>query len=54
MAGKEVVQLITLFTIVAAATAKLAIEAFTGGALLGATLYTASRTSKVVRHRVKR
>jgi len=40
--------------LVAVTTAKFAIEAFTGGALLGATLYTASRTNKVVRHRQKR
>jgi hypothetical protein len=47
-------RLFTLFGIVAATAAKVALEAFTGGALLGATLYTASRTNKVVRHRVKR
>ena len=43
----------TLFAVVAATAAKFSIEAFTGGALLGATLYTASRTNRVVRHRVK-
>ena len=45
--------MITLLTAATAVAAKVAIEAFTGGALLGATLYTASRANKVVRHRVK-
>lgn len=43
--------MITFYTAVAAATAISAIEAFTSGVLLGATLYTASRTNKVVKHR---
>jgi hypothetical protein len=44
-------KMITLFTVLAAVSAKVAVEAFTGGALLGTVLYTASRTNKFVRHR---
>ena len=40
--------------LVAVASAKFAIDAFTAGAMLGMTMYTASRTNKVVRHRVKK
>ena len=40
----------TLFAAVAAATVT-AVELFTSGAILGATLYTASKTKKVTRHR---
>jgi len=43
----------TLLIAVTAMSAKLAIEAFTSGALLGAILYAASRTNKVVKHRRK-
>jgi len=42
------------FLAAAAVTAKVAIEAFTGGSMLGATLYVASRSGKVTRHRVKK
>ena len=54
-AGKEVGYMVTLFAIVTAVvSAKFAIEAFASGAILGCTLYTASRTNRVVHHRVKR
>ena len=46
--------MITFLVAVSAVSAKVAIEAFTGGALLGATLYTASRSNRVVRHRAKK
>ena len=41
-----------LFTAIASATIG-AVEIFTGGAILGATLYTASKTNKVTRHKYK-
>ena len=42
--------MVTLLTITAV-SAKVAISNFTAGALLGATLYTASRTNKVTKRR---
>ena len=42
-----------LLAVVAATAAKFTVDAFVGGAMLGATLYTASRTNRVVRHKVK-
>ena len=41
-----------LFAAIASATIS-AVELFTGGAVLGATLYTAAKTNKVIRHRYK-
>ena len=46
--------MITLLTAAASTAAKFAIEAFVSGSVLGATLYTASRTNKVTRTRVKK
>lgn len=46
--------MISLLALAAATATTTAIEAFTNGALLAATLYTAAHTGKVVRHRVKK
>ena len=43
-----------MITFLAAVTAKVAIEAFTGGVLLGSTLYCASRSGKVSKRRKKK
>ena len=45
--------MIKLLTTTSTVTIKVAIETFTGWALLGDTLYTASRANKVVRTRSK-
>ena len=39
-----------LFTAIASATIG-AVELFTSGAILGATIYTAAKTNKVVKHK---
>jgi len=44
---QEVRLLITFLMTATTLTTKIAVELFTSGAILGATLYTASRTTKI-------